>query len=1265
MSDESLEKLKVVIEASANPFREEMKKLRKEMNDSSKVVDDQMKNIKADMDKTMEPIRKVQAQIRRIGETMKNVLGKSLPGNQFKDMSNSIEKTQKKLDKLIAAKHELEDSGKDMELTKSYRELESSAAKAEERLLKLKGNISALESAGLDMEYTDDFKELMKVTDAAEKKLNSYIEQEDRMKATGTVNKKSNSWKNLQYNIEQTRNTYNAYKMDMANATPSEKYQNTASWKKLQAEIEQTEKKLAEYKSEMESLSESEKVQPTDKWRKVQKEIYDTRIELAQMNEEQQKYEKSVRVSRVSKVFKNVLNTFKSLGQSIKKSGGLFASLIQKFRNGIPWFNKTRNSMHGLGNSGSRLGNIFRTLGMTARFMFASFAITGTINGAKEGLKNLAQYSDTTNASISALYSDLITLKNAFAVAFAPILNVVTPILDTFITYLIDAANAVAQFFSALTGSPTWTKATKVQKDYAGSLNNTASAAAAAKKELYGFDEITKQSDDSSSGSGGAGGSIGSMFGTEEVSNQFSNFAQMVKDAWKDADFSEIGEIVGTKIRDGLDSINWDAIQETCNKIAKSIATFINGFIGTEGLAESIGSTIGNAINTGVGMAHTFFSTTNFVGLGEFIATTANTAIMDTTDWGLIGETVAEGLKSGIETWYGFVTTFNFEGLGEKIGDSIKRFFREMGEVNEETGLTGWKELGVSIGTTISGFADTIVTAFEDGVNWEEIKSAVGELISGIFDNLDVNVGKLIITIAGFSILKGGLVLTKEIIKNAILAKITGSVGAAASGLPLITIAAILGITLTAIWWMDEYGHPILNDIGQWLSEKITGEVVDKDALNKLIEGTGLDSNTKFSDFLKNLSQLSLLSDEDRKLFNKISDKYLGEGRFDWSTYLSLPKSWELCKKRWSEAISWFKGNVIDKIQGFWDKLKAFFGTPSTVKDGVGGGSKEFKVKDEINSTGGKMEKELSVRVKSRTTADEIYNPLQASFSKKALTTATKTTSGVKLHEEVQGGITSAGAFHNAVKSTTTGNMIFDFIQSDFMKNKLHTATKSDTNGRSIFGWVQGAFGQSIFHTGAKSDTSGSTIHQTVQNTFGAQSLSTSAMTTNSGTDLRNTLQASFGGTPLSIGVSLVRNGWNTLTDWVNSFFGGGHSGRGTTITRRADGGLFSGGVWHPVTAYAGGGSPASGQFFMAREAGPELVGTIGRHTAVMNNNQIVSSVSDGVYSAVLSAMSQTARSNSTPMELHVYVGGEKVTDYVIKDINGRTVSTGKCPILT
>lgn len=45
------------------------------------------------------------------------------------------------------------------------------------------------------------------------------------------------------------------------------------------------------------------------------------------------------------------------------------------------------------------------------------------------------------------------------------------------------------------------------------------------------------------------------------------------------------------------------------------------------------------------------------------------------------------------------------------------------------------------------------------------------------------------------------------------------------------------------------------------------------------------------------------------------------------------------------------------------------------------------------------------------------------------------------------------------------------------------------------------------------------------------------------------------------------------------------------------------------------------GQMFVAREAGPELVGTVGGHTAVMNNDQIVASVAAGVARAVASVM--------------------------------------------
>ena len=49
------------------------------------------------------------------------------------------------------------------------------------------------------------------------------------------------------------------------------------------------------------------------------------------------------------------------------------------------------------------------------------------------------------------------------------------------------------------------------------------------------------------------------------------------------------------------------------------------------------------------------------------------------------------------------------------------------------------------------------------------------------------------------------------------------------------------------------------------------------------------------------------------------------------------------------------------------------------------------------------------------------------------------------------------------------------------------------------------------------------------------------------------------------------------------------------------------------MKAYATGGYPQSGEIFLARENGAELVGSIGGHTAVANNGQIVEGISEGV----------------------------------------------------
>lgn len=63
------------------------------------------------------------------------------------------------------------------------------------------------------------------------------------------------------------------------------------------------------------------------------------------------------------------------------------------------------------------------------------------------------------------------------------------------------------------------------------------------------------------------------------------------------------------------------------------------------------------------------------------------------------------------------------------------------------------------------------------------------------------------------------------------------------------------------------------------------------------------------------------------------------------------------------------------------------------------------------------------------------------------------------------------------------------------------------------------------------------------------------------------------------------------------------------------------------LQGFASGGFP-EGEIFLAREAGPELVGTIGGRTAVANNDQIVAAVSAGVANAV-SAVLGNSRGNS------------------------------------
>ena len=114
---------------------------------------------------------------------------------------------------------------------------------------------------------------------------------------------------------------------------------------------------------------------------------------------------------------------------------------------------------------------------------------------------------------------------------------------------------------------------------------------------------------------------------------------------------------------------------------------------------------------------------------------------------------------------------------------------------------------------------------------------------------------------------------------------------------------------------------------------------------------------------------------------------------------------------------------------------------------------------------------------------------------------------------------------------------------------------------------------------------------------------------------------------------------------------------------RRANGGVFANNKWHDIKMYSDGlnaGLPPVGQMFVAREKGPELVGTLGGHTAVMNNNQIVGSVSDGVARAVRSVLGTSQQPRGQQI-FNIYLDEDhKLGSYTLEQLQDMAISNGE-----
>lgn len=449
------------------------------------------------------------------------------------------------------------------------------------------------------------------------------------------------------------------------------------------------------------------------------------------------------------------------------------------------------------GRAGKAFLNLFKTSGKTngafgmgvknmlryALGLRGLYALFGKLRSAMtEGFKNLAQFSSGTNKSLSMIKSALTQLKNSLATAFAPILETIAPILMRFINVLSTAADYIARFTAALTGKSSYIRATKVQEDYAKSLEGTGAAAEDASKSMAKFDEINQitTKDASSGGSGGSSEtSPADMF--ETVAIEPLDFA-----SWGEAFSAMLDKILTDgipKLKEGLskfaDWVNsfsanlyemftFPGVYDKIILLGTEIANALNGLVSQINWAQ-LGAALGAGLNLALGFLVSLVYTFDWLSLGAKLADMFNNAVAQ-IDWRNVGMLLWAKFKIAIETLAGFLLNVDMTQLAHAASELIIGFFDAASETIQSI---DWQALGhqiadflanidwngvmdsmfEAIGSALGGLAaflwGLIEDAWNDVVDWwhevayEDGKFTIKGLLNGIWEALK-NIGQWI-----------------------------------------------------------------------------------------------------------------------------------------------------------------------------------------------------------------------------------------------------------------------------------------------------------------------------------------------------------------------------------------------------------------------------------------------------------------------------------------------------------------------------------------
>lgn len=416
------------------------------------------------------------------------------------------------------------------------------------------------------------------------------------------------------------------------------------------------------------------------------KEIIEAEAELERLNNKKDKLEKGGK----GNFFSSFFSSLKKITPSINNISGITI----KIKNQIKQWN----------------GGIKNGLGHVLKYATALFSLRSVYSA----LSGSAQaWLGSQNKEAQQLSANIEYMKYAMGSVFAPVIQYVTSLVYQLM-------KVIQSVVYAMSGVNIFAKTT------ASSMKNTSSSAKQASKSLSSVhSEINNVSDNKNNENSSNNPNI-------DLSKMDSNSNPII-DAIKQGNWYQVGEAIGKKINEAINSIPWDKIQNTTKKIGTNIAQFFYGGI-KETDWNKVGNTFAQGINTIIYFGQSFLTTFNWKDFGKAVGNGLSSFIKN-INWNALGNTLSVGIKGIFNSITGFFEAFDWSVVVDGLLDFIKRFdwngvsdaiFKALGSACASLVNLGW-----IIGEKINIAIDNAKKYFQ-----QKIEECGGDITRGVFNGI-------------------------------------------------------------------------------------------------------------------------------------------------------------------------------------------------------------------------------------------------------------------------------------------------------------------------------------------------------------------------------------------------------------------------------------------------------------------------------------------------------------------------------------------------